>query len=33
MSPDGGISDDLLKVEGDDDEEEMISPLDKKSLG
>lgn len=32
MSPDGGISEDLIKVEGDDDEEEMISPLDKKSM-
>ena len=28
----GGISDDLIKVEGDDEEEEMISPLDKKFL-
>lgn len=28
-----GISEDLLKVEGDDDDEEVISPLDKKPLG
>jgi len=28
----GGISDDLIKVEGNDEEEEMMSSLDKKFL-
>ena len=32
MSPADGISEDLLKVDGDDDEEEQFSPLDKKLL-